>query len=397
MLSAHQAQLAIQTHAPEFTPKSVALRDLAGCVLAETIAMERDQPPFNRVTMDGIAVNSRANTRAFRSIGIQAAGSPPLTLTSAEDCIEVMTGAELPAGCDCVIPIEHTTRNKPYLQLLDKVVLTAGLNIHPQGSDARQGQPILQSGTRLSATEIAILASAGHPHVRVRQSPRIALVSTGNELVEPGQPIERWQVRRSNIYAIHSALQQHQHHFIVDRHVKDDRTEMRHALDQLLQEHEVLIICGGVSMGQFDFVPQILTELGIQCIFHQVAQRPGKPMWFGVRHDGKTVYALPGNPVSSLVCLHRYVLPGLLHSMGQRPDEPEWISLTDSVLSHSELTVFLPVHLSQHHGHIQAEPRPTRGSGDFISLLGTDGFVELTPTSGGIEAGTEVPLYRWAK
>ncbi len=395
ILSVTQAETAINVQVPLLTPTSVGLRHLQGSVLAEAIYMERDQPPFNRVTMDGIAINSRTSLRDFRIIGTQAAGSPPLSILQTDECIEVMTGAELPTGCDCVIPVEQIKRSDNRVELLNSAAMHPNLNVQLRGSDATQGQLILQPGTRLSATEIAIIASAGYRQAVVRPSPRIALVSTGNELIEPGEAIKDWQIRRSNTYAIQAALQQHGHRHVVDHHLVDDMTSMRNALNPILADNDVVILSGGVSMGKFDYVPQVLTDLGVQCIFHKVAQRPGKPLWFGLRSDGKTVYALPGNPVSTLICLHRYVLPGLLHSMGANASNSELIRLAHQVKTNADMTLFLPVTLCRQNDTVQAITHPTRGSGDFISLLGTQGFVQLPQTAIPLEAGTEVPFYRW--
>ena len=396
MLSVTEAQATIYANVPLLTITRTGLRELTGSVLAESIFMERDQPPFQRVMMDGIAVRSSATTRDFRIAGTQAAGAPPLSLTRDDECIEVMTGAELPVGCDCVIPVEQIKRSTDRARLLESAAINPWLNVHRRGSDALQGQSILEPGVRLGATEIAVLASAGYATAQVRQSPRIALVSTGDELVEPGEPIENWQIRRSNTYALRSALEQHGHRQIIDRHLADDLPALRHTIDVLLQENDVLILSGGVSMGQFDYVPQVLTELGVQCILHKIAQRPGKPMWFGVRSDGKAVYALPGNPVSTLICLYRYVLPGLLRSMAASTLPVERITLRTAVRAHPELTVFMPIRLKHdEQAGMQMELCPTRGSGDFISLLGTQGFVELPPAQGMIDAGTLVPFYLW--
>ena len=162
-----------------------------------------------------------------------------------------------------------------------------------------------------------------------------------------------------------------------------------------LDTNDVLILSGGVSMGKFDFVPQVLGDLGVRCVFHKIAQRPGKPMWFGVRDDGKAVYALPGNPVSTLMCLHRYVLPGLLRAMHATLPTVATLPLSGDAKTHAEFTVFVPV--KTQHSAIGRDrmPRPTRGSGEFISLLGTDGFVELPPARGMIPPGTMVPLIPW--
>ncbi len=397
MLSVAEAQAAIQSHLDLLPTAILGLRDLHGCVLAEPIIMERDQPPFDRVTMDGIALDSRqaAPTRRFRIAGTQAAGAQPLTLQQSTDCIEVMTGAELPAGCDCVIPVEliRVSDGHAELQMTD---VSQWLNVHRRGSDAAAGSALLEPGEALDAINIAIVASAGYAQVAVRASPRIALVSTGDELVEPGQPIQAWQVRRSNTYALRAALQRHGHPHLIDEHIVDDLTILRTRLQALLETSDVLILSGGVSMGKFDYVPQVLTELGVSRVFHTIAQRPGKPMWFGVRSDGKAVYALPGNPVSTLMCLYRYVLPGLRHSMGMPSCNTEQIELTGEAKGHPSLTVFMPIKLQcDATGITRAGSCPTRGSGDFVSLLGTEGFVELPPTGGMIATGTPVPLFRW--
>lgn len=398
ILSVSEALTLMYSEIPLRATGTRVLRELSGTVLAQTIQMERDQPPFDRVTMDGIALNAQraGAARRLRIAGTQAAGANPLTLQHADDCIEVMTGAQLPTGCDCVIPVERLNTRDGFTDLDATIQLTSGMNVHRRGSDALAGQTLLQPGMPLGAVEVAIIASAGHAQAVVRSSPRIALISTGDELVEPGQPIESFQIRRSNTYALHAALQQHGHTQVVDAHLPDQIDTLRARLEQLLQQNEVLILSGGVSMGKFDFVPQVLTELGVRCVFHKIAQRPGKPLWFGTRDDGKVVYALPGNPVSTLICLHRYVLPGLAHSMGTDPRTSELIALASDAKTHDELSVFLPIKLQTDAvGVTRALPAPTKGSGDFISLLGTDGFVELPPAQGMISTGTVVPLFRW--
>ncbi|MGC3982032.1 MAG: molybdopterin molybdotransferase MoeA [Steroidobacteraceae bacterium] len=398
ILSVAAAYTAIQTQVPALPPTRLALRELTGSVLAEDICMERDQPPFDRVTMDGIALSSQTPNvnRRWRIAGTQAAGTPPLALQNPGDCIEVMTGAELPAGCDAVIPVERIQIVDSHAQVEAGMAIEAGMNVHRRGSDARANSNLLHPGQRLTATEVAVLASAGYAQAQVRRSPRIAVISTGDELVEPGLPIQTWQVRRSNTYALLAALQQHGHTHLVDAHIADDLSVLRPQLQALLAANDVLILSGGVSMGRFDFVPQVLSELGVQCVFHKIAQRPGKPMWFGVRDDGKAVYALPGNPVSTLICLHRFVLPGLLRAMGMQEQPVTQIALADACKAHDELTLFVPVKLqSDTQGFTRAMPCPTRGSGDFISLLDTDGFVELAPAQSMIAAGTVVPLFRW--
>jgi molybdopterin molybdotransferase len=350
--------------------------------------------------MDGIALDSRALSgggRAFRIQATQAAGDAPLTLGAAAECIEVMTGAVLPAGCDSVVQIEQVSIAGGHAELAPDARIEPGQNVHRRGSDTRQGALLLRAGQRLRAPEIAIAASAGMARVRVASQPMLAVISTGNELVEPGEPVLAHQVRRSNAYAILSALRDHGFQRVADDHIRDDPDELRERLRFHLETHDVLVLSGGVSMGRFDLVPKVLGELGVRTIFHKVAQRPGKPLWFGVANSGAAVFGLPGNPVSTLVCLARYVLPALRGSLGQSPDRVQRTALGAPVTVTPALTYFLPVRLEQDDwGRDWAVPAPTNGSGDFTGLAGTDGFVELPPGPNTYAKGFVTRLYRWS-
>jgi molybdopterin molybdotransferase len=232
--------------------------------------------------------------------------------------------------------------------------------------------------------------------LRVSAQPMIVVISTGNELVEPGEVIEPHQVRRSNAYGITASLRQHGYARVADDHVRDDEAELTERLGFHLRTHDVLILSGGVSMGRLDLVPRVLENLGVSLVFHHIAQRPGKPMWFGVSQTGPAVFALPGNPVSTLVCLSRYVLPALRAAMGQQPAPPPRIAITVPVEVKAPLAFYMPVTLrSDEWGRTSAEPKPTNGSGDFTSLAGTDGFVELPPGPNTYPKGFVAPFFRW--
>jgi molybdopterin molybdotransferase len=232
--------------------------------------------------------------------------------------------------------------------------------------------------------------------VRVSHQPALAVLSTGNELVEPGDPILPHQVRRSNVYGIMAALRAYGFLRVADEHFLDDADELRARLRFHLDTHDVLILSGGVSAGRFDLVPQALAGLGARVIFHHVAQRPGRPLWFGVAPTGATVFALPGNPVSTLVCLARYVIPALFAAMGQSAPTLERIALGAPVSVSTRLTSFMPVRIeSDEWGRPWAIPCPTNGSGDFTALAGTQGFVELPPGPNDYPKGFVTRLYRW--
>jgi molybdopterin molybdotransferase len=370
-----------------------------GGTLRENVYAERDQPPFDRVTMDGIAVDSdalRRGLRRFRIQGTQPAGAPPLKLQSTEDAIEVMTGATLPLGSDCVIPVEQLEVANGFASLNAAVSPGPYHNIHRRGSDTRQGRLLLEAGTLLRAPEIAVAASAGMARVRVSSQPAIMVVSTGDELIEPGDPITDYQVRRSNAYAVAATLRRRGFGRVGDDHVPDDEAMLRARLELHLTTHEVVILSGGVSMGKFDLVPKALMRLGVEEVFHKIAQRPGKPMWFGIGPQGQSVFGLPGNPVSTLVCLIRYVIPALAEAMGTKRREPERLALAAPATSHHDLTYFLPVTIEHDDwGRPWAAPRPPNGSGDFLSLAGTDGFVELPPGPNTYPKGFVASVYRW--
>jgi molybdopterin molybdotransferase len=222
------------------------------------------------------------------------------------------------------------------------------------------------------------------------------IVTTGDELVEPGLPIEPWQVRRSNAHAMRAALAMRSFGRTGQDHLPDVPAEMRERLARHLDTHDVLVLTGGVSMGRFDYVPAVLHELGVTQYLHRIAQRPGLPLWFGVATRGQAVFGLPGNPVSALVCLLRYVVPGILAASGAPLSDPEEITLGGEFQVRPPLTFFLPVRLETRPGEGSvAVPNPTHGSGDFVSLLGTHGFVELPPGPRVYPAGHAAPLYRW--
>jgi molybdopterin molybdotransferase len=399
VLTPAEADALIGQHLQCLPIESLPLAQCAGGVLRENIYAERDQPPFDRVDMDGIALDSQAvaaGRRSFRVQATQAAGDPPLTLAASSACIDVMTGAVLPVGCDSVVPVEELTVQEGEAALSAAARAEPWQHVRRRGSDTRQGTLLVPAGTRLRAPEIAIAAAAGMPRIRVSSQPMLAVISTGNELVEPGEPVLAHQVRRSNAYAIVSALREHGFQRVADDHLQDDAEELRERLRFHLETHDVLVLSGGVSMGKFDLVPQVLEELGVHAIFHKVAQRPGKPLWFGIAPSGAAVFGLPGNPVSTLVCLRRYVLPALFSSLGQTPVAAERLALGAPVTVTPPLTHFLPVRLEEDDwGRPWAMPAPTSGSGDFAALAGTDGFVELPPGPNTYKKGFVTRLFRW--
>ena len=399
MFTTAEASDAISAAVRTLDTEVVPLAAAAGRILRQAVPAERDQPPFDRVTMDGIAVAWAAigsGTRRFRIEARQHAGDPPVVLESESGCIEVMTGAVLPRGTDCVIPVERLVVADGEASVESDYRPERRQFVHAKGSDYPAGSELLAPGALIAPVDVAIIASAGLAEVEVARRPAVRVVSTGNELVPPGSPIEAHQVRLSNGPALLAMLAQQG--FTDCRHdlLPDDRAELRKRLEEHLQGADVLVLSGGVSMGKADFVPAVLDELGVSTVFHKISQRPGKPMWFGTGPRGQAVFALPGNPVSSLVCCRHYVLPALFEASGRPPRPPEYALLAEALTFRPELTWFLPVRLaSRDDGSLRAVPVPTNTSGDFASLGGTDGYVELARERSRFPRDTPVPLYRW--
>lgn len=397
MLTPAQAGELVLSRVRRLPAERVMLRDAAGRILRQDVQAERDNPPFDRVCMDGVAIASAGfagGQRRFRVLGTQAAGAVPLTLADPAGAIEVMTGAVLPHGSDSVIPLEEYDLADGSLTLKGDATAEPWRNVQRRGSDSAPGVPMLTAGMRLGAAELAVVASAGLAQVEVGRAARIAVVSTGDELVEPGLPIADHQVRRSNAYGVAAALRLHGHADVIDEHLRDDMALMRARLGEMLESRDVVVLSGGVSKGKFDFVPAALQALQVVEMFYQVAQRPGRPLWFGVGPHGQLVFGLPGNPVSTLVCLVRYVLPALRAMLGQTVAEPRRIAMSQA-MDGRKMTYFMPTTLVRHEEGMRGCPRQPQGSGDFLALAGTDGFVELPPRPEGYPAGFVADFHPW--
>ncbi len=370
---------------------SVPLGESRGMVLAEPITADRDFPPFDRVSMDGIAIDHQEwmkGRRTFLIEGIQAAGQSQKNLPDPRHCIEVMTGAILPSGCNVVIRYEDVDIADREATIRGESV-TPSQNIHRQGTDARKGDLLLESGLKVSPAEVALIASVGKQEVRVFAFPNVAIISTGNELVDVHVVPRLHQIRRSNSYALQSALSALGVAASVF-HLQDEKAGMESELKEIASQYDVLILSGGVSKGKFDFVPDVMEKIGIHKLFHQVSQRPGKPFWFGCSSSQKIAFALPGNPVSTFMCFYKYVKPWMLKSLGQNVREQFAVLASDFSFS-QPLTYFLQVSARNEGGTIVAYPEPGGGSGDFANLKKVDGFMELPLEKSVFKAGEVYP------
>lgn len=392
MISPQQAQEIIAQSTLKPSSELVRLENALNRVLAEDLIADCDLPPFNRVMMDGIAVAFSAIEEGISSFaleGIQRAGESQKALQHPNHALEVMTGSVCPQGTDTVIPYEQLTISDGIAHVLEHPT-APGKNIHVRAKDKHAGDCLARKGMRIGPAEIGIAASIGKSELLVDVLPRIAICSTGDELVSITEVPLPHQIRRSNVYALQALVSTLGLNSDL-AHLPDDAQLLTIALEKLTEQYDILLLSGGVSKGKFDLIPDILQTVGVDCLFHRIAQKPGKPMWFG--HNTRcTVFALPGNPVSTMVCAARYFLPWLKHELSIPFSELQLIT-NRSVAMHPTLTLFEPVRLTFVDGNPLGQLIEHHGSGDFSALAGADGFIEIAPQVEQKETGRNFRFY----
>jgi len=382
MISVEEALKIILKNTQDFGVEEIPFLESVGRTLKEDILADRDFPPFNRVSMDGIAINQeyfKEGIRDFKIEGVQAAGAEQKTMKVASNCMEVMTGAVLPENTDTVIRYEDIVIENGIATIqIDSI--TGNQNVHQKGKDRSQGDLLIPKNRIITAAEIGVIATVGEATVKVAKTPKVMIVSTGDELVEVSETPLAHQIRRSNAFTLVSLLERLNIQAETS-HITDDKELLKQKISGYLNEYDVLLFSGAVSKGKFDFLPEILEELKVQKLFHRVAQRPGKPFWFGrlvseeTRRD-KIVFAFPGNPISTYVNCLVYFYPWFAKSAGFELKE-ETVILGKDVSFKPQLTYFLQVRIDVKFGHLVAFPIKGNGSGDLASLVEADGFIQL--------------------
>jgi molybdopterin molybdotransferase len=380
-----------QDFGAEISVEEIPFLKSSGRILKESIFADRDFPPFNRVTMDGIAIDVTSfqnGQRSYKIEGIQPAGSEQISLKNPENCIEVMTGAVSPTNTSAVVRYEDLEiKNGSAVILIDKI--RSFQNIHEQGKDEQKGTKLIAKNTLIGAAEIGVFATVGKSFVKVAKQPKVMIVSTGDELVSVDEIPLTHQIRRSNVFTLVSLLEK-LHMPSETSHISDDKFVLKSTIKGYLETFDVLLFSGAVSKGKFDFLPEVLEELAVQKLFHQVAQRPGKPFWFGQTATCK-VFAFPGNPVSTFVNCLVYFYPWFYKSVGLKMEEKTAI-LSENVIFKPNLTYFLPIKINYRFGHLIATPINANGSGDLASLLKADGFMQLPNEQNEFKKGESYPI-----
>jgi len=400
LLDPRAAAEAVIEHAPEPRPESVHLAQALGRVLAADVTSREDVPGFDNSAMDGFALRAAdaagatpARPAVLMLVGESRAGAPYEGTVAAGQAVAISTGAMLPRGADAVLRVEDADLRGTELRA--SAPLPPGKEVRRAGEDLRAGETALEAGVRLGPAELGVAASVGRAELPCARQPRVAVVVTGDELVEPPTPLGPGQIRNTNGYAMRA--QAAEAGAVVEdvMHVGDDRAATVDALRGAL-EADVVIATGGVSVGPHDHVRPAMSELGVEEVFSGVALRPGKPTWFGVAHKSTgpvLVFGLPGNPVSAMVTFHLFARPALAHMLGARPHERRAVA-----------TIDVDYRKQPGRAHVvrcRLEPRddgwhvrPTKAQGSHVlsSMLNVEAFAYLELERGDVGAGERVEI-----
>jgi molybdopterin molybdotransferase len=375
---------AVRPLGTEELPVTAAL----GRVLATDLAAAEDLPPFDSSAMDGYAVIAGPPAE-LEVVDESRAGHPAGRTLGAGQAIEISTGAQMPGGADAVVPVERVQVNDGRVAVPET---SPGNNVRYRGDDIRNGQPVMSAGTELGPAELAVAASLGHGRVTLGIRPRVVVLATGDELVEPGQPLGPGQIRNSNTVGLAAQAARAGAEVVASHIVRDNLEETTAALRDALERADVVIVSGGVSVGPHDHVKPALSSLGVEEGFWRVALKPGKPTWFGTRAE-KLVFGLPGNPVSAMVTFHLFARPALRALAGGRADDTRATAILDQPLPRNatrDEVVRCRLRAEDDGWHVV--PTKDQSSHILTSMLGAEAFALVEAGEGTVEAGSRVPV-----
>jgi molybdenum cofactor synthesis domain-containing protein len=393
MISVEEAVETVLRHVAPLTPVKVPFDDALGLVLAQDVAAVEPMPPFAASAVDGYAVIAADTSSIRQVIGEQMAGDVTDLRVVPGTAVRVTTGAPLPPGADAMVMVESVAEDTDgCIRLLNSV--QAGANVRPVGQDLAAGQLVLPHGCRLGAAEIGLLATVGQIEVLVHPRPRVAVMSSGDELVEPGDPLHPGQIRDSNRFTLLSAVREAGGQPIDIGRMIDQPQAVSLALERAVHEADAVLTSGGVSMGQRDLIKPYLASRG-HLHFGRVRAKPGKPVTFATV-DGVPVFAMPGFPVSALVSFEIYVRPALLkmagHSHLLRPRQR--VFLEHSIRHDADRTEFQRAVVKRlADGRCVARTTGHQGSGRLLSMVGANALLVVPAEQGSFDAGTELEAW----
>jgi molybdopterin molybdotransferase len=367
--------------------------DALGYILAQNLESDRDYPPFDRATRDGYAVHAAEATSGakLRCAGEIKAGDALTEQLAAQSCIQIMTGAPVPPGADAVVMIEYTFRDGEQIQF--QQTATPGQNIVVRASESAKNETLLHAGTRLGYAELALAAQIGDTQLRCAKKPRVAILSTGDEIVPVGAQPGPFQIRNSNSVSLAAQIRLAGGEPVILGNASD-RIENLSANIQLGLHEDILVLAGGVSMGKYDLVEDVLKALGATFFFDAVAIRPGKPAVFAMSalENGKPIFGLPGNPISTMVTFELFVAPAIDILSGSPPRPLPFLKavLAEPMKEKPGMTHFLPASVQWLDGVAQVRPLPWKGSGDTVAMANANCFLVVNADISILAAGESV-------
>ena len=397
MQSIQNALQLILSNKRNFGTEFVSIHDCLDRILAADIFADRDYPPFNRATMDGYAIISQdiniGKNNLLKITDTIHAGEEKQFALESGNCIKIMTGAPVPQRANAVIRIEDTHINGNEIHFNVKQ-LKENQNIAIQGEDARKGDLLIKKGTKLNPNSISLLAVTGHAKLEVYKLPIIAIVSTGNEIVAVESVIQPHQIRDSNVHTLKNSLLNYCISAIQTALIVDDKIALTNTLSELLNT-DIIIISGGVSKGDADYVPEILKHLGVIEIFHRVSIKPGNPLWFGKMPNGGVVFGLPGNPISVQVGYKVFIESFIRKCFDMEPIEPLFLPLLGEKSKKSNFTEYFPCKLTHENKKSGLAINKMNTSGDISTTNNSDGIAIHPSEKQTIEKGEFVEFYFW--
>jgi molybdopterin molybdotransferase len=397
MINYEEALNAILSNTKRCKKEKVLLKDSIGMILNENIYSGVEMPPFDKSAMDGYAVISRDSRKipaVLKCIGVIQAGSKAVKRMRKGECIKIMTGAPIPGNADSVIKVEDTNSSGRSVELFKSTRKYE--NVCKKGEDIRSGMKVVNRGTKILPSHVAVIAACGRKYVSVIKRPRVAIINTGEEIIVAGKKLGRGEIYNSNGPTLSALLQADGFEPVYLGVVKDKKSDLLRVIKKGLKV-DVLLISGGVSMGDYDFVPEVLGMLGVRKIFHKVKVKPGKPLFFGKKDGNKYVFGIPGNPVSTYVTYNVFIYPALNKMMGLKNNGLDLKKgiMEASYKKKSGRKQFVLVNVDKKSGKYFLTPRCSHGSGDILSLSRADGIMVVEKDVTELKKKSEVFFFIW--
>jgi molybdopterin molybdotransferase len=405
MITVHEALCLIRESLVLLGIEEVPLDQLQGRLLAQDISAPFSLPRFTNAAMDGFAVKWDDIRSATDEVPVRLhvtqripAGTVGTLPVVSGSCAEIMTGAPIPDGADTVVAFEETSGFRTEYVDIFKAPKHGG-NVRYGGEEVATDELLVRKGSFLSPAEIAVLASFGYVTVLVQKTPRVSIVTVGDEVCMPGEELSGAQIFNCNRFLLEASCRSLGIEPVALRHAPDEKVLLRQTLALALAECDLLLTAGGISSGEYDFVQEELSALGVTKKFWNVAQKPGKPLYFGTTIEGKAVFSLPGNPVSALVCFVKYCVPALAAFEGKIRLESVQATLSEPFPVEKKRHRLLPGKVMLDNGKLLCSISPKVESHKITSVLGANCLIEAEPSSVPLLAGSEVlcTMLPWAK